>query len=76
MAPCAILANAANFVSHRWSEVPNSDQLEEVLKGRTPAAPRLGEVNDIAPIVAFLCQEESRWVTASVLNSNGGLLPV
>ncbi|TVY73619.1 putative hydroxyacylglutathione hydrolase [Lachnellula suecica] len=33
----------------------------------TPAAARVGEVSDIVPIVAFLCSEESRWVTGSVL---------
>ncbi|KAL5329035.1 hypothetical protein ACEPPN_002544 [Leptodophora sp. 'Broadleaf-Isolate-01'] len=33
----------------------------------TPAAPRVGEVSDIVPTVAFLCSEESRWVTGCVL---------
>lgn len=56
--------------------MPGAAQLEEILSERTPAAPRIGEVNDIAPIVAFLCQEQSRWVSASVVNSNGGMLPV
>lgn len=39
----------------------------------TPAAARVGEVEDIAPLVAFLCSEEARWVTGSVLSANGGL---
>lgn len=39
----------------------------------TPAAPRVGEVEDIAPLVSFLCTEEARWVTGSVLSANGGL---
>ncbi|KAK5046200.1 hypothetical protein LTR84_008657 [Exophiala bonariae] len=59
-----------------WSEVPNSEQLEEILSQRTLASPRIGEVADVAPIVAFLCQEQSRWVSASVVNANGGMLPV
>ncbi|KAF2160548.1 hypothetical protein M409DRAFT_70306 [Zasmidium cellare ATCC 36951] len=58
-----------------WSEVPGAEELEGVLADPTPASPRIGEVMDIAPIVAFLCQEQSRWVTASVVNANGGLLP-
>ncbi|KAI1621092.1 hypothetical protein EDD37DRAFT_639759 [Exophiala viscosa] len=40
----------------------------------TPAAARIGEVDDIAPIVGFLCSEQSRWVTGNVISANGGLL--
>lgn len=39
----------------------------------TPAAPRVGEVSNIAPLVAFLCTEDARWTTGSVLSANGGL---
>ncbi|KAK2601152.1 hypothetical protein N8I77_010622 [Diaporthe amygdali] len=39
----------------------------------TPAAARVGEVDDIAPLVAFLCSEDARWTTGSVLSANGGL---
>lgn len=38
----------------------------------TPAGARIANVEDIAPIVAFLCSEESRWSTGSVVNANGG----
>ncbi|KAL3489832.1 NAD(P)-binding protein [Aspergillus germanicus] len=39
----------------------------------TPAAPRVAEIEDIAPLVAFLCTEDARWTTGSVLCANGGL---
>ncbi|OQE18690.1 hypothetical protein PENSTE_c017G03972 [Penicillium steckii] len=39
----------------------------------TPAAPRVGEVDDIAPLVAFLCSEDAKWTTGSCLSANGGL---
>ncbi|KAJ5109611.1 NAD(P)-binding protein [Penicillium argentinense] len=39
----------------------------------TPAAPRVAEVDDIAPLVAFLCTEDAKWTTGSVLCANGGL---
>lgn len=39
----------------------------------TPAAARVGEVDDIAPLVAFLCSDDARWTTGSVLSANGGL---
>jgi NAD(P)-dependent dehydrogenase (short-subunit alcohol dehydrogenase family) len=40
---------------------------------RTPAAPRVGEVDDIVQIVAFLSEETSRWVTGSTVCANGGI---
>lgn len=33
----------------------------------TPAAPRVGEVDDIAPLVAFLCTEEAKWTTVNII---------
>jgi NAD(P)-dependent dehydrogenase (short-subunit alcohol dehydrogenase family) len=42
----------------------------------TPAAPRVGMPDDVAQIVAFLCEEGSRWCTGSVVNANGGLVPI
>lgn len=39
----------------------------------TPAAPRVAEVEDIAPLVAFLCTKDAKWTTGSVLSANGGL---
>ncbi|RAK93880.1 NAD(P)-binding protein [Aspergillus costaricaensis CBS 115574] len=39
----------------------------------TPAAPRVGEVDDVAPLVAFLCSEDAKWTTGSCLSANGGL---
>ncbi|GAB1210953.1 hypothetical protein ATERTT37_000063 [Aspergillus terreus] len=39
----------------------------------TPAAPRVGEVDDIAALVAFLCTDDARWTTGSCLSANGGL---
>ncbi|KAL4884564.1 NAD(P)-binding protein [Aspergillus karnatakaensis] len=39
----------------------------------TPAAARVGEVDDVAPLVAFLCSDDARWTTGSTLSANGGL---
>lgn len=46
--------------------------MEPMIK-ETPAAPRVGVVDDIAPLVAFLCSEDARWTTGSTLCANGGL---
>lgn len=42
----------------------------------TPAAPTMGMPEDIAQIVAFLCEVGSRWCIGSMFNANGGMVPV
>lgn len=49
------------------------DSLKPMIES-TPAAARIGEVEDIAPIVRFLASEESRWVTGQAISASGGLL--
>lgn len=41
---------------------------------RTLAAKRIGRVDDVAPIVAFLCDPSARWITGNVTCANGGLI--
>ena len=41
-------------------------------KEQTPAGKRLGTVDDVAQIVAWLASEESRWVTGQSLSASGG----
>ncbi|KAJ4128803.1 hypothetical protein NW768_007322 [Fusarium equiseti] len=48
-------------------------EIVEMQKKQTPAGNRLGEVDDIAQIVAWLASEESRWITGQALSSSGGL---
>jgi NAD(P)-dependent dehydrogenase (short-subunit alcohol dehydrogenase family) len=33
----------------------------------------LGEIDDVAPLVAFLCGRQARWITAQTLRVNGGM---
>ncbi|GLA15482.1 putative PKS/NRPS-like protein biosynthetic cluster [Aspergillus niger] len=40
----------------------------------TPAEARMGAVEDIVPLVSFLCSEESRWMTGCTLSGTGGML--
>jgi 3-oxoacyl-[acyl-carrier protein] reductase len=45
------------------------------LDAETPlvaAAPRIGEPDDIAQVVAFLASEGARWITGSTVNASGG----
>ncbi|KAJ5923153.1 dehydrogenase with different specificitie [Penicillium verhagenii] len=52
------------------------DEYEGKKAVETPAAPRIGTVDDIAVIVAFLCEEQSRWTTGSTICANGGMVCV
>ena len=42
--------------------------------GQTPAAPRIAEREEVAHVVAFLCEERTSYTTGSVVNVNGGML--
>jgi NAD(P)-dependent dehydrogenase (short-subunit alcohol dehydrogenase family) len=55
-----------------WNTDPAVLAEWDVKMKETPAAPRIGTVDDIAQIVAFLASEESRWSTGSTVNANGG----
>lgn len=42
-------------------------------KRTTPMQHRLGEVDDVAQIVAWLASDDSRWVTGQTISASGGL---
>jgi 3-oxoacyl-[acyl-carrier protein] reductase len=58
----------------QWVESDDQfrDDMQPLIES-TPAAARIAEVDDIAPLVAFLCTDDARWTTGSVLSANGGL---
>ena len=47
------------------------EDLKSLLDSRSPMG-RVGVADDIAPLVAFLCSEGSRWITGQVLHCSGG----
>lgn len=51
-------------------QVSTPQTLEE-MKQHTPLG-RLGQPDDIADVVLFLCSEQGRWITANNLLANGG----
>ena len=68
--------NPGPIATDMWLRDTEQAVLDEwdVKMKETPAAPRIATVDDVAQIVAFLCEEGSRWCTGSVVNANGGLL--
>lgn len=42
-------------------------------QSQMPALGRLGEVDDIAGVVAFLASDDARWITGQTIHANGGV---
>lgn len=36
---------------------------------------RLGQPDDVADVIAWLCSDGARWVTGQTIRADGGLLP-
>ncbi|GME69272.1 unnamed protein product [[Candida] boidinii] len=57
-----------------------TDSSTEIVEGfnkyleDTPSGCRIGEPDDIAQIIAFLCEEGCRWVNGSTVCANGGFI--
>ena len=57
------------------TELFKADKTEEQINrfAQMAALGRLGEVQDIADVVAFLASEDARWITAQNIRVNGGV---
>jgi len=44
----------------------------EMQKAQTPVENRIGTVDDVAQVVAWLASEESRWISGQVISASGG----
>jgi 2-hydroxycyclohexanecarboxyl-CoA dehydrogenase len=61
----------ANVVAPRAIRTPMIAGLEDELTANIPVG-RLGEVDDVAAIVAFLCSDHASYITGEVIVLNGG----
>jgi enoyl-[acyl-carrier protein] reductase III len=52
--------------------IPNYKEVTSAIVARTPAA-RLGQAEDLAGIVAFLCSHESDWIRGQTIVADGGI---
>ena len=57
--------------SDMMNQVP-SEAVQQQAKD-TPIEQRVGRPDDIAGVVAFLAEEQSRWITGQSINTSGGL---
>jgi 3-oxoacyl-[acyl-carrier protein] reductase len=64
-------AIAPGYISTSLTDVL-SDDLKQLILANTPLG-RLGEPEDVAGAVRFLCSDEARFVTGAVLQVDGGL---
>jgi 3-oxoacyl-[acyl-carrier protein] reductase len=66
--------NPGPIATDGWAESDQDfiDSMKPMIDS-TPAAARIGEVEDVAPVVRFLASEESRWVTGQSISVSGGL---
>lgn len=69
LAPLGIRANAVNpgGTDTGWM----SDEIRSATVSATPLG-RVGEPDDAARLVEFLCSERGQWITGQLLFSNGG----
>ncbi|MCJ1266350.1 hypothetical protein MMC22_006233 [Lobaria immixta] len=74
LGPAGITVNAVNpgpTDTAMLANIPPAIVSEQ--KNQTPVQHRLGTVDDIAQIVAFLAEENSRWITGQAISATGGL---
>lgn len=65
-------AVAPGFIQTDMTEVLSAE-IKEALSSSIPLK-RLGTPEDVANVVAFLCLEESKYITGQVINVDGGML--
>ncbi|ETS85972.1 hypothetical protein PFICI_03997 [Pestalotiopsis fici W106-1] len=53
--------------------LPLQDSVRETYE-RTPIAPRMGTVSEVAWTVAMLCEEEASWLNGQYIHVDGGLI--
>ncbi|KAL2354443.1 hypothetical protein BJ546DRAFT_843657 [Cryomyces antarcticus] len=68
----AVCVGLINSHFHRTNPPERLQALKKERLPRQAVGSRIGECEDIADIVGFLCGESSRWVTGSVMSGNGG----
>jgi NAD(P)-dependent dehydrogenase (short-subunit alcohol dehydrogenase family) len=68
-----VVAPGAIATDFRGGAVRDNPQVGAMIAGIT-ALGRVGEPEDIGPLVAFLCTDEARWVNAQRIEASGGMM--
>jgi NAD(P)-dependent dehydrogenase (short-subunit alcohol dehydrogenase family) len=76
LGPRGIRANAiapgAIATDFNNGRLRDSEQFQEMMKSQT-ALNRIGYADDIGGIVAFLCTDDAKWITAQRIEASGGI---
>lgn len=59
--------------------LPDIEPVRQLVRAKMAACSvgeRLGEINDVADVVGFLCAEKSRWISGSAVCANGGTVKI
>jgi NAD(P)-dependent dehydrogenase (short-subunit alcohol dehydrogenase family) len=67
-----IVAPGAIATDFGGGRTRGNPQVQEYLKSIT-AIPRIGQADDIGGIVAFLCTDDAKWITAQRIEASGGM---
>lgn len=67
-----VVAPGAIATDFSGGHVRDNPQVNAAVAGAT-ALGRVGEPDDIGPIVAFLCTDEARWINAQRIEASGGM---
>lgn len=59
--------------------LPDIEPVRQLVRSKMAACSvgeRLGDINDVADVVGFLCAEKSRWISGSAVCANGGTVKI
>lgn len=59
--------------------LPDIEPVRQLVQAKMAACSvgeRLGEIDDVADVVGFLCSEKSRWISGSAVCANGGTVKI
>ena len=57
----------------KFRSSPGGEALTQYMIGRTRAADRLGEIDDVADAVLLVVQEKARFITGRYIDVSGGI---
>jgi NAD(P)-dependent dehydrogenase (short-subunit alcohol dehydrogenase family) len=67
-----VVAPGAIETDFNGAFIRNNEQFKKIIAANTPLG-RVGEPDDIGPVITFLCSDASRWINAQRIEVSGGV---